>query len=75
MSAALERMAAGSSSAAGPFGVSKVTAAVMALDSYPVSTGPVGSVDKGRLQRVVNVMQQVGNFSSFNIGSMLMGGG
>ena len=58
-----------------PFGVSKVTAAVMALDSYPVSTGPVGSVDKARLQRVVNVMQQFINFPSFNIGSMLMGSG
>ena len=30
----------------------------MALDSYPVSTGPVGSVDKIRLQRVVDVMRQ-----------------
>ncbi len=58
-----------------PFGVSKVTAAVMALDSYPFSTGPVGSVDKVRLQRVVNVMHQFGNFPSFNISSMLMGGG
>ena len=45
------------------------------LDSYPVSTGPVGSVDKARLQRVVNVMQQFGNFPSFNIGSILIGGG
>jgi NitT/TauT family transport system substrate-binding protein len=58
-----------------PFGVSQVTAAVMALDSYPVSTGPVGSVDKVRLQRVVNVMQQFINFPSFNINSMLIGGG
>jgi len=58
-----------------PFGVSKITAAVMPLDSYPVSTGPAGRVDKARLQRVVNVMQQFGNFPSFNIGSMLMGGG
>ena len=41
-----------------PFGVSAETAAVMALDSYPVSTGPVGSVDKIRLQRVVDVMRQ-----------------
>ena len=57
-----------------PFGVSKATAAVMALDSYPVSPGPVGSVDKVRLQRVVNVMQQFIGFSSFNINSMLMGG-
>jgi NitT/TauT family transport system substrate-binding protein len=58
-----------------PFGVSKITAAVMALDSYPVSTGPVGSVDKVRLQRVVDVMQQFIGFPSFNINSMLMGGG
>ena len=58
-----------------PFGVSKATAAIMALNSYPVSTGPVGSVDKIRLQRVVNVMQQFIGFPSFNINSMLMGGG
>ena len=58
-----------------PFGVSKVTAAVMALDSYPVSTGPVGSVDKVRLQRVVDVMQQFLKFGSFNINSMLLGSG
>jgi len=58
-----------------PFGVPKATAAVMGLDSYPVSTGPVGSVDKIRLQRVVNVMQQFIGFPSFNIDSMLMGSG
>ncbi len=58
-----------------PFGVSKVTAAIMTLDSYPVSTGPVGSVDKVRLQRVVNVMQQFIGFPPFNIDSMLMGSG
>jgi len=58
-----------------PFGVSKATAAVMGLDSYPVSTGLVCSVDKIRLQRVVNVMQQFIGFPSFNIDSMLMGGG
>ena len=58
-----------------PFGVSAETAAVMALDSYPVSTGPVGSVDKVRLQRVVDVMQQFLKFdSAFNINSMLTGG-
>ena len=57
-----------------PYGVSKVTAAVMALDDYPVSTGPVGSVNKVRLQRVVNVMQQFIKFPSFNINSMLIGG-
>ena len=58
-----------------PFGVSKVTAGVMALDSYPVSTGPVGSVDRVRLQRVVDVMQQFLAFPSFNINSMLLGSG
>ena len=58
-----------------PYGVSASTASVMALDSYPFSTGPVGSVDKVRLQRVVDVMQQFLNFPSFNINSMLMNGG
>jgi NitT/TauT family transport system substrate-binding protein len=57
-----------------PFGVSTTTAAVMALDSYPFSTGPVGSVDAVRLQRVVDVMQQFLGFPKFRIGSMLMGG-
>jgi NitT/TauT family transport system substrate-binding protein len=55
-----------------PFGVSAETAAVVALDSYPVSTGPVGSVDKIRLQRVVDVMRQFLGFGKFDIGSMLM---
>ena len=59
-----------------PYGVSESTASVMALDSYPFSTGPVGSVDKARLQRVVDVMQQfIGFPTSFNINSMLMNGG
>ena len=58
-----------------PYGVSEMTASVMALDNYPVSTGPVGSVDRDRLQRVVNVMQQFIGFPSFNINSMLMNGG
>jgi NitT/TauT family transport system substrate-binding protein len=58
-----------------PLGVSKQTAAVMALDNYPFSSGPVGSVDEVRLQRVVDVMQQFLGFdSSFNINSMLTGG-
>ena len=48
----------------------------MSLDEYPVSSGPVGAVDKIRLQRVVNVMQQFLGFDpSFNIDSMLMNGG
>jgi NitT/TauT family transport system substrate-binding protein len=55
-----------------PFGVSRQAAAVLALDSYPVSHGPVGSVDKIRLERVVNVMQQFIGFPKFNIDTMLM---
>jgi NitT/TauT family transport system substrate-binding protein len=57
-----------------PLGLNKQTAAILALDSYPVSTGPVGSVDKVRLQRVVDVMRQFIGFPAFNIGSMLMRG-
>jgi NitT/TauT family transport system substrate-binding protein len=55
-----------------PFGVSRQTAAVLALDSYPFSPGPVGSVDKIRLERVVNVMRQFIGFPKFNIGTMIM---
>ena len=58
-----------------PLGVTAETASVLALDSYPVSTGPVGSVDRIRLQRVVNAMQQFIGFPQFNINTMLMGGG
>ncbi len=59
-----------------PLGLSKETAAVMSLDEYPVSSGPVGTVDKVRLQRVVEVMQQFLGFDqNFNINSMLMNGG
>jgi NitT/TauT family transport system substrate-binding protein len=58
-----------------PLGVSRQTAAVMALDSYPVSPEPAGTVDTVRLQRVVNVMQQFLGFDpGFRIGSMLMRG-
>ena len=57
-----------------PLGLSPQTASVMALNSYPVSTGPVGSVDKLRLQRLVNVMQRFLGFPAFDINSMLMGG-
>jgi NitT/TauT family transport system substrate-binding protein len=58
-----------------PLGLTHQTAAVMALDEYPVSSGPVGSVDTIRLQRVADVMQQfLGFSSSFNVGSMLMAG-
>jgi NitT/TauT family transport system substrate-binding protein len=51
-----------------PLGVSRVTAAVMALDSYP--TGPVDAV---RIQRVADVMRQFLGFPSFNVGSMIDG--
>jgi len=57
-----------------PFGVSRQTAAVLALDSYPVSHGRAGSVDKIRLERVVNVMQQFIGFPKFNIDTMLVPG-
>jgi NitT/TauT family transport system substrate-binding protein len=57
-----------------PLGVSKGTAAVMALDNYPVSTGPVGSVDLVRLQRVVDVMQQYLMLPKFSINSMMLTG-
>ena len=58
-----------------PFGVSRQAAAVLALDSYPVNHGPVGSVDKIRLERVLNVMQQFIGFPTFDIDSMLMKSG
>jgi NitT/TauT family transport system substrate-binding protein len=53
-----------------PLGVSKLTAAVMALDSYPV-----GPVDTVRIQRVADVMEQFLGFPSFNVGSMINGVG
>ena len=55
-----------------PLAVSKETAAVMALDDYPFSTGPVGSVNVVPLQRVVNVMHQFLMSPNFNIDAMLM---
>ena len=59
-----------------PLGVSKETAALMSLDQYPFSSGPVGTVDKIRLQRVVDVMHQFLGFpQDFNINSMLLNGG
>jgi NitT/TauT family transport system substrate-binding protein len=51
-----------------PLGVSPVTAAVMALDSYP--TGPVDVV---RVQRVADVMRQFLGFPTFDVGSMISG--
>jgi NitT/TauT family transport system substrate-binding protein len=59
-----------------PLKLDPATAALMSLDEYPVSSGPVGTVDKVRLQRVVNVMQQFLGFDpSFDLDSMLMNGG
>ena len=49
-----------------PLGVSRLTAAVMALDSYPT-----GTVDTVRIQRVANVMRQFLGFPTFNVGSMI----
>jgi NitT/TauT family transport system substrate-binding protein len=58
-----------------PLAVSKQIAAVMAVDDYPFGSGLSGGVDKVRLQRVVDVMQQFLNFDpSFNINSMLPAG-
>jgi NitT/TauT family transport system substrate-binding protein len=58
-----------------PFGVSAETASVMALDSYPVSSGPPGRVDQVRLRRVVDVMRRFLGFPAFDIKSMLTGSG
>jgi NitT/TauT family transport system substrate-binding protein len=49
-----------------PLGVSDLTAAVMALDSYP--TGPVDTV---RIQRVADVMREFLGFPVFNVASMV----
>jgi NitT/TauT family transport system substrate-binding protein len=49
-----------------PLGLSKFTAAIMAVDNYPV-----GPVDPVRLQRVANVMSQFIGFPSFDIKSMI----
>jgi NitT/TauT family transport system substrate-binding protein len=49
-------------------GVTQQTAAIMAVDTYPV-----GSVDDVRLQRVADVMSQFLGFPTFNVGSMIGG--
>ena len=51
-----------------PLGLTKVTAAVMALDSYPV-----GPVDEVRVQRVADVMREFLGFPTFNVGAMISG--
>ena len=51
-----------------PLGLTKVQAAVMALDAYPI-----GAVDVTRLQRVANVMHQFLGFPPFNVRTMTGG--
>jgi NitT/TauT family transport system substrate-binding protein len=51
-----------------PLAVTPVTAAVMALDSYPV-----GPVDAVRIQRVADVMRQFLGFPDFNARAMIGG--
>jgi ABC-type nitrate/sulfonate/bicarbonate transport system substrate-binding protein len=51
-----------------PLGLTKVQAAVMALDSYPV-----GGVDLTRLQRVADVMHQFLGFPPFSVRQMTGG--
>jgi NitT/TauT family transport system substrate-binding protein len=51
-----------------PLGVTAETAAIMAIDNYPV-----GPVDPIRLQRVADVMSQFIQFPSFNVKSMIGG--
>jgi NitT/TauT family transport system substrate-binding protein len=51
-----------------PFGLTKVQAAVMALDSYPV-----GAVDVTRVQRVADVMHQFLGFPPFSVRQMTGG--
>ena len=52
-----------------PLGVTKVTAAVMALDSYPF-----GPVDAVRVQRVADDMREFLAFPRFDVRQMLTGG-
>lgn len=52
-----------------PLGVSRETAAVMSLDSYPV-----GTVDEVRIQRVADVMRQFLSFPRFQVAPMLAAG-
>jgi NitT/TauT family transport system substrate-binding protein len=51
-----------------PLGVSRTTAAIMSLDSYPV-----GPVDAVRIQRVADVMRQFLGSPAFNARSMISG--
>jgi endonuclease III len=51
-----------------PLGVSRVTAAMMTLDGYPV-----GPVDTVRIQRVADVMREFLGFPAFDARSMIGG--
>jgi len=51
-----------------PLGLTQETAAVIALDNYPV-----GPVDPVRVQRVADVMRQFLGFPLFNVRSMISG--
>lgn len=51
-----------------PLGLSRTTAAVMAVDSYPV-----GPVDAVRIQRVADVMREFLGFPAFDVRSMIGG--
>jgi NitT/TauT family transport system substrate-binding protein len=51
-----------------PLGLTQVTAAVMAMDNYPV-----GPVDSTRLQRVADVMREFLGFPVFDVRSMITG--
>ncbi len=51
-----------------PLGLTRETAAVMALDSYPV-----GPVDPVRIQRVADVMREFLGFPAFDVRSMISG--
>jgi len=51
-----------------PYGLTKVQAAVMALDSYPL-----GAIDVTRLQRVADVMHQFLGSPEFKISTMTGG--
>jgi ABC-type nitrate/sulfonate/bicarbonate transport system substrate-binding protein len=51
-----------------PLGLSRGTAAMMTLDSYPV-----GPVDAVRIQRVADVMREFLGFPAFDASSMIGG--
>ena len=51
-----------------PVGISRATAAMMALDSYPV-----GPVDAVRIQRVADVMREFLSFPAFDVKTMISG--